>query len=307
MSQPIYKQFPARLPDALHGALTGCARENNRSTNAEVVYRLEQSFNEPAMMETDEALAVLNKVAASVMTEVLTRLFTGLEDRLAALIAKKMEAAEMSLITEVRIDGGALAPDAYEELARAYAGVDYQRFDFAGRPGSASPTGRLSDTEPELQDLPAVSGFSTLPVSLRRMHCQAFEGATDLVNFGGFHNGGFCGLPAGELPQILEKGEQVISLPFADRTWVITGSLETMTRDRAREIIIELGGTVAGSVNKETNVLLWGPGAGSKKTLAESLGVRLRTEHQFIEIIRRHGVDMPFPKSPDQAVSEQLS
>lgn len=288
MNQPT-KGTAVRLPLDLHTLITVAAVENNRSRHAEMLHRLDSSFSEPSMMETDEALAVLNKVAENVMTEVLTRLFTGLEDRLAALIAKKMEAAEMSLITEVKFGGN---PDDFAAAVR--------NFDFTTGKRRVSPTGRLSVQQPELQDLPAVSGMSTLAASLRPMHCRAFDGATDLVNFGGFHSGGFTGLPTGEMPPILERGEQVMSLPFADQTWVITGSLETMTRDRAREIIMELGGTVAGSVDERTNVLLWGPGAGSKKERAEGFGIRLRTEHQFIEIIRRHGVDMPLPKAPTQ-------
>lgn len=209
MSKDI-KLSALRLPVDLHTKIVAASQENGRSQHAEMLHRIQASFSEPVLPETHAALAALDKVAQNVMTEVLTRLFTGLEDRLAALIAKKMEAAEMSLITEVRIDGGALAPDAYEDMTELYTGVDYQRFDFPGRPGTRSPTGRLSEAQPELQDLPPISGINTLAATIRPGHCSAFEGSTGLVNFGGFHSGGFCGTPEGELPKILERGEPVI-------------------------------------------------------------------------------------------------
>ena len=306
MSQPI-KGTAVRLPLDLHTLISDAAAANSRSRHAEMLHRLERSFGAPpALVDSTDVAASLCKVAETVVADVMTRLFAGLEDRLAALIAKKMEAAEMSLITEVRIDGNA---ELFAEAVRGH--------DFTTGKRRASPTGRLSESRPELQDLPSVSGINTLAASIRPMHCRAFEGATELVNFGGFHSGGFCGLPAGELPKILEKGEPVIPLseckfqstvtvlnlgaqPLIGQTWVLTGSLETMTRDRAREIIMELGGTVAGNVDQKTHALVWGPGAGSKKTRAEQLGVQQYTEHQFVKLIRGHGVDMPLPTDDER-------
>lgn len=86
--------------------------------------------------------------------------------------------------------------------------------------------------------------------------------------------------------------------PFTGQNWVITGSLESMTRDRAREIIMDLGGGVAGSVDRNTHAVVWGPGAGSKKSRAEQLGVQQYSERQFIDLIRSHGVDMPQVQDP---------
>jgi len=60
---------------------------------------------------------------------------------------------------------------------------------------------------------------------------------------------------------------------FADLSIVVTGSMETMTREAIESLIIENGGRASSSVSKNTAFLVAGPGAGSKLTKAESLGV----------------------------------
>ena len=69
------------------------------------------------------------------------------------------------------------------------------------------------------------------------------------------------------------------------QTWVVTGKLEAMSRDEAGASIRRLGGQTAGSVSKKTDVLLAGPGAGSKLSKAESLGVKVIDENEFIRIL----------------------
>ena len=65
-------------------------------------------------------------------------------------------------------------------------------------------------------------------------------------------------------------------------TVVITGSMETMTREQAEELVIEHGGKPASSVSKKTSFLVAGPGAGSKLAKAESLGVEVISESEFL-------------------------
>ncbi len=65
------------------------------------------------------------------------------------------------------------------------------------------------------------------------------------------------------------------SLPFADKTFVITGSLPDLSRDEAKARIRALGGKVTGSVSKKTDYLLAGERAGSKRAKAIKLGVEL--------------------------------
>jgi DNA ligase (NAD+) len=73
---------------------------------------------------------------------------------------------------------------------------------------------------------------------------------------------------------------------FAGQTVVFTGKLETMTREEAEAYVRRHGGTPAGSVSKKTNLVVYGPGAGSKLAKAEQLGVPLMTESEFCEQYR---------------------
>jgi DNA ligase (NAD+) len=66
--------------------------------------------------------------------------------------------------------------------------------------------------------------------------------------------------------------------PLAGQTWVLTGKLESLTREEGTEALQALGAKVAGSVSARTTVLVAGPGAGSKLKRAEALGVEVIDE-----------------------------
>lgn len=70
---------------------------------------------------------------------------------------------------------------------------------------------------------------------------------------------------------------------FSGMSIVVTGSMESMTRDQIEELIIENGGKAASSVSKKTSFVVAGPGAGSKLEKAASLGVEVISEQQFFE------------------------
>lgn len=72
---------------------------------------------------------------------------------------------------------------------------------------------------------------------------------------------------------------------FAGKTLVFTGKLETLTRDNAEEIVIRLGGKAAGSVSKNTSLVVAGPGAGSKLDQASKLGIEVISEAEFLELL----------------------
>ena len=82
-----------------------------------------------------------------------------------------------------------------------------------------------------------------------------------------------------------ESGEERRDDRFAGKTFVLTGTLESWTRDEAAAIIESFGGKTAGSVSKKTSYVLAGENAGSKLTKAESLGVEIIDEARFKEMI----------------------
>ncbi|NNN24183.1 NAD-dependent DNA ligase LigA [Pseudomonas nitroreducens] len=82
----------------------------------------------------------------------------------------------------------------------------------------------------------------------------------------------------------------VEGLPLAGQTWVLTGTLEAMSRDVAKEKLESLGAKVAGSVSAKTHCVVAGPGAGSKLAKAQELGVAVMDEEQLIKLLADHGI-----------------
>lgn len=83
-----------------------------------------------------------------------------------------------------------------------------------------------------------------------------------------------------------EEGEPEQSSDLlAGKTFVLTGTLPTLSRDDARAKIEAAGGKVAGSVSKKTSYVVAGEEAGSKLTRAEELGVAILDEEQFLKLL----------------------
>jgi DNA ligase (NAD+) len=85
--------------------------------------------------------------------------------------------------------------------------------------------------------------------------------------------------------EILPAERVARSSPVAGQTIVFTGTLETMTRGEAKARAEQLGAKVAGSVSKKTDLVVAGPGAGSKRKEAQSLGIQVMSEADWIKLV----------------------
>lgn len=85
-----------------------------------------------------------------------------------------------------------------------------------------------------------------------------------------------------EIEAVEDKG----NLPLDGESWVVTGTLSTMGRDEATEKLQALGAKVSGSVSAKTKCVVAGEKAGSKLAKAESLGVKVLNEQEFIEFLK---------------------
>ncbi len=90
-------------------------------------------------------------------------------------------------------------------------------------------------------------------------------------------------LKLGVSPQKMKK--KIAGHPFSGKTFVLTGALESFSRDEAAALIKERGGKVAGSVSKNTDFVLVGEDPGSKYDKAKELGVEIVSEGQFKKML----------------------
>lgn len=87
----------------------------------------------------------------------------------------------------------------------------------------------------------------------------------------------------GVKPQVAKK---VAAGIFTGKTFVLTGTLPTLSRDEAKKIIQSHGGKVSGSVSKNTDYVLAGESAGSKLDEAEKLGIQVIDEEGFLKMVK---------------------
>ena len=77
---------------------------------------------------------------------------------------------------------------------------------------------------------------------------------------------------------------------LAGETWVLTGSLTSLTRNEAKARLQSLGAKVSGSVSAKTSCVVAGDAAGSKLTKAEALGVPVMDENELLKLLEKHSV-----------------
>lgn len=102
--------------------------------------------------------------------------------------------------------------------------------------------------------------------------------------FGEDHNRGIVERLTKEV-EIVDAEKPKSNSAVAGKTVVFTGSLEKMTRDEAKATAERLGAKVSGSVSKKTDLVVAGPGAGSKLADANKHGVKVLTEDEWLQLI----------------------
>ncbi len=185
-------------------------------------------------------------------------------DAAPALPAKLMGSLDTSLEGELSSIAG-LNKTARAALAREYG--DWKMFRAEVQSAAEGRPGEY------LTQLAAINGFGEVA-------------AEALVDF-------FAEKRNREVVDALLREVKVESLIVADtsdskvagKTVVFTGTLERMTRDEAKEQAIALGAKVSGSVSKKTDLVVAGPGAGSKLADAEKHGVTVLTEDAWLKLI----------------------
>ncbi len=154
-----------------------------------------------------------------------------------------------------------------QQFARAF--LDWRSFWTAVQ--TASESGLASEAYAELTGIDGIG-----PAAARAL--MAFEAEP--------HNHDMMDALLSEV-EIEDETPAASDSAVAGKTIVFTGTLERMTRDEAKAVASALGAKVAGAVSAKTDILVAGPGAGSKRTKAESLGVRILTEDEWLALTGR--------------------
>lgn len=166
--------------------------------------------------------------------------------------------------------------------------VDLNRFIFALGIRHVGETNarRLARHFESFDSLRATARAAGDEASDARAELRNIEGIGDVVAealadfFGEEHNESALDALLKEVTPVAM--EQVKSdSPVAGKTVVFTGALERMTREEAKAMAERLGAKVAGSVSKKTDLVVAGPGAGSKLAKAEGFGVEVITEDEW--------------------------
>jgi DNA ligase (NAD+) len=103
--------------------------------------------------------------------------------------------------------------------------------------------------------------------------------------FGETHNLAAVQQLVAQMQAIIEAEKPAQDSPVAGKTVVFTGSLERLSRDEAKAMAERLGAKVSGSVSKKTDLVVAGPGAGSKLKAATDLGIKVISEDDWLVLV----------------------
>ncbi|AMS41743.1 NAD-dependent DNA ligase LigA [Aminobacter aminovorans] len=161
-----------------------------------------------------------------------------------------------------------------KRLARHY--INFEAFRAAGL-AAVMPEGKGDKGNGAWQELTGVNGIGAIVA----------EAVVEF--FAEEHNRQVLDALLAEVTPLDEERIGDVSSPVSGKTVVFTGSLEKMSRDEAKAMAEKLGAKVAGSVSKKTDLVVAGPGAGSKLKAATDLGIEVITEDQWFERVGQAG------------------
>ncbi|MDO5604693.1 MAG: NAD-dependent DNA ligase LigA [Paracoccus sp. (in: a-proteobacteria)] len=197
-----------------------------------------------------------------------------------ALIAA-MDAAAPAAERQIAADEAVAA----ERMAAAAAGRRARLTETREKLWSDPPL--PPDARAAWEDLTAIDGIGTvLALSLvTAFHQPAERAVIDRLTMGDRRERGGAPLNDPGLDVIPAEAPASESSAIAGKTIVFTGTLERMTRAEAKARAEALGARVAGSVSARTDILVAGPGAGSKAAKAAQLGVEVMDEDRWLNLI----------------------
>ncbi|RWM23416.1 MAG: NAD-dependent DNA ligase LigA [Mesorhizobium sp.] len=154
-----------------------------------------------------------------------------------------------------------------KRLARHF--LSFAAFREAGQ-NAVMPVGKGDPGSAGWQELNGINGIGSIVA----------EAVVDF--FAEDHNRQALDALLAEVTVLDEEPVGGVSSPVSGKTVVFTGALEKMSRDEAKAMAEKLGAKVAGSVSKKTDLVVAGPGAGSKLKLATELGIEVIDEDTWL-------------------------
>ncbi|MBP1765527.1 MAG: ligA [Firmicutes bacterium] len=169
--------------------------------------------------------------------------------------------------------------------ASKQAGLDKLLFALGIRYVGAKVAGNLAKNLRTMEavsqaDMETLTGIDEIGEKIAESVVAYFAEAENLVLIDGLRAAGVV-MEAAELPPATEAA-------LTGKTFVLTGGMETMTRQEATAAIERAGGKVTSSVSKNTDYVVAGSDPGSKLAKANSLGVQVLNEEQFLQLLGLH-------------------